>query len=262
MRSHFILPAMLAVLLAAPALANDASPWLDDTTLLHQTQSEVGSQGLGAVAPHAAALEKALTGAPHSIALARAAGFVLTDGPADTLVSLMAASKDHKNVSALPDPYPLIGLYLGSYYDEIGRREDGLRALDAGLAISTLSSVRPALLIERGAALNGLHRSAEALADFEGGLKIPNVDVHLRAAMMRGRGFALTELNRLDEAEAAYQDSLKVEPGNPRAENELRYIAKLRAGGSRVEGTYSTMNAKVDSSGKVEGTPTEAPKNP
>lgn len=262
MRSYLIPLAALAMgVCAAPAFADDATPWLDDTALLRQTQSDVAAGGLKAIETHADALEKALAGAPHSIELARAAGFVLTDGSADTLLALMTAatSKDRKSVQAIANPYPLIGLYLGSYYDEIGRKEDGLRVLDADLAISKLSSTRPMLIIERGAALNGLHRSTDALADYEDGLKIPGVDNHFRAAMMRGRGFALTELNRLDDAEAAYQDSLKAEPGNASAENELRYIAKLRGGGARVEGTYKTMNAKVNASGQVQGTPVESP---
>jgi len=263
MRS-FLIPfaALAAGICVAPAFADDAMPWLEDTALLRQTQSDVTAEGLKSVEAHAGALEKALAGAPHSIELARAAGFVLTDGSADTLLALMTAatSKAHNgSVQAIADPYPLIGLYLGSYYDEIGRKEDGLRALDAGLAISALSSTRPMLIIERGAALNGLHRSADALADYEDGLKISGVDNQFRAAMMRGRGFALTEMNRLDEAEAAYRDSLKADPGNASAENELRYIAKLRGGGARVEGTYKTMKAKVDASGQVQGTPVETP---
>jgi tetratricopeptide (TPR) repeat protein len=247
-----------------PARADNTAPWLEDTALLKQVQNDLASQGIKGVATYAEAMDKALAQAPQSTALAHDAGFVLTDGPADTLLGLMTAAtaKDKKSVAAVANPYPHIGLYLGSYYDEIGRKDDALRVLDEGLAISQTSSTRPFLLIERGAALNGLHRPTDALADFEDALKIPDIDVHIRAAMMRGRGFALTELNRLDEAEAAYQDSLKAEPGNPRAENELRYIAKLRAGGAHVEGSYTAMGAKVDASGKVQGTPDPEPPKP
>ncbi len=265
MKSRLFLTTLLAVCIqTASAFADKDTPWLDDTTLLKQVQNDLAGQGIKGVAAHAEAMDKALTDAPQSIALAREAGYVLTDGPADTLLSLMTAAtaKDKKSVSAIANPYPQIGLYLGSYYDEIGRKDDALRVLDAGLAISKVSSTRPFLLIERGAALNGLHRSADALADFDDALKIPDVDIHMRAAMMRGRGFALTELNRLDEAEVAYQDYLKAEPGNSRAENEIRYIAKLRAGGTHVEGTYTTMDAKVDASGKVQDTPKAEPSNP
>jgi hypothetical protein len=65
-------------------------------------------------------------------------------------------------------------------------------------------------------------------------LKIDDLDDAMRAHVLRGRGYALTELNRLDEAEQAYNDSLKYEPGNTRAQSELRYIAGLRAGAPPV----------------------------
>jgi len=44
--------------------------------------------------------------------------------------------------------------------------------------------------------------------------------------------FVLVELGRLDEAEAALGDSLVAQPNNSLAQNELRYIARLRASGA------------------------------
>jgi tetratricopeptide (TPR) repeat protein len=92
----------------------------------------------------------------------------------------------------------------------------------------------PALLGERDAALAALHRPADALADSDEGLRLPQLTDSHRARFLRGRGFALTELNRLDEAEAAYNDSLKIDPNNPIALRELQYIAGLRAGRPRT----------------------------
>lgn len=64
--------------------------------------------------------------------------------------------------------------------------------------------------------------------------------------MLRGRGYILVELKRLDEAEASFNDSLKVEPKNPIAVNELRYIAELRRGRPAVNGQMTMPSLPAD----------------
>lgn len=49
-----------------------------------------------------------------------------------------------------------------------------------------------------------------------------------KARALRGMGFALIELGKWDEAEALFNESLVLEPDNPNALNELRYIAQQR----------------------------------
>lgn len=228
----------------ASSSATTATPWVDDLALINQTKADVQAQGVMAVEKYRQRLEDALAGAKHSIELAQSGmdtRYALTDGTTDTLMQMALAAVDKtskaKQVVAVQNPYPEISLYLGSYYDEIGNPEQALRVLDAGLA--TLGSMelfvggsdhRPVLIVERGAALNSLHRSADALANFDQGLKLDGVSDFMRATMYRGRGFALTELGKLDEAEASYSESLKLAPGNVHAEQELRYIAGLRSG--------------------------------
>ncbi len=102
----------------------------------------------------------------------------------------------------------------------------------------------PFLFSEKGAALSALKRFDEALATFDTGLQIANLSDADRARFFRGRGYALTELRRLDDAQKAYEDSLKLDPGNALAQNELQYIARLRAGGLAEPGTLSVPDAK------------------
>ncbi len=240
-----------ALTLVPAAWADDGArqPWVRDKVLADATVADVEKEGILSVERHRADLEAALGGARQSIALAEKGdgetSYVLTDGPADTLLGLAEATtsgRETGRVVALPNPYPEIGFYLGSYYNEIGKPQDGLRVLDLALDAEPASGARhPLLVIERGASLNSLHRTQEALANFDEGLKAPDVEPALRASMLRGRGYSLTELGRLDEAQAAYGESLKLQPGNERALHELQYIEGLKAGGRPTQGYLATV---------------------
>jgi len=222
------------------ARATDAHPWTRAQALLRTIEADARTRGIRAVEPHVSEMEEALADAPHAFGAPPGpdgTAYVLTDGMAEALVA-MAASRESgaRNVVAIPNPYPLISLYLGSYYDEIEKYEDALRVLDAGLKLTAAAEFRlgettPLLISERGAALNGLKRWDDSLANYDDGLKIAAMKDEDRARLFRGRGYALTELRRLDDAEEAYKNSLKLEPGNKTALNELNYIARLRAGG-------------------------------
>jgi len=144
-----------------------------------------------------------------------------------------------RDVVAIVNPYPAISYYLGYYYNEIGRFDDALRVLDAGLALPTekylvVGEHTPLLIGERGAALEGLKRWPEALENFKKGAGISGLENDQLALMLRGQGLALTELRRLDEAEKMYRESLVRAPNNPNALRELAYIARLRSGGAPV----------------------------
>ncbi len=229
-----------------PSGSPAAAPWVDDLALINQTKAEVRTAGILAIEKHREQLEKALSGAKHSMELAAAArptSFVLTDGPADTLaaLTLAATSKSSGVVStaAVQNPYPSISFYLGSYYDELEKPQDALRVLDAGLTLSTLPDLdsgetRAVILLERGSALLALRRWQDAMQNEDRGLKMSDLDNRIKAHFYRGRGYALTELNQLDDAEDAYKESLNLEPGNKGAENELKYIAGLKLGAPRA----------------------------
>jgi tetratricopeptide (TPR) repeat protein len=224
------LAAVALCLCAAPVFADSATPWSDDETLIKQVMQDVQTNGVMAIDRRRSDMEQALAGAKHSTELAAAAGYVLTDGLGDTLTALAAASKAGKTATAVANPYPMIALALGSYYNETVRTDDALRVLEIGIALDPLAETTQALYIERGNALVVVKRFDAALANGDEALKLTSLDPRVKAHVQRERGYALTELGRLDEAVAAYNDSLKDDPGNATAQRELAYIAQLKTG--------------------------------
>jgi tetratricopeptide (TPR) repeat protein len=232
-----------------PAAQQDTAnthPWTKAETVLRATAADVQSGGILGVESHVSDLEQALTDGKAAFAPPAptdTAVYVLTDGASNTLLALLTATsavrKDGttRYTVAVHNPYPQISLYLGSYYNEVGKHDDALRVLDEGIALRATPGTGdslPHLLSERGAALEALKRWDDALADFDQGLAIAQMPDDSRARLLRGRGYVLTELNRLDEAEEAYNSSLKLAPNNALALNELRYIARLKAGGEKA----------------------------
>lgn len=247
----------LFALIAVCGASAKEQPWAEDMSLLETAVARIPADGVVSLASYVDDLEKALARAKKSEALAAKNGIVLTDGTAHTLLALMASRSDaaHTSVMAVDDPYPLIGFYLGSYYNEIHEPDEALRVLDAGLALEDetlgMGETLPALISERGAALNELKRFADSLANFDKGLALAGLEDTDRARLYRGRGFALTELGRLDEAEEAYRKSLTCQPNHPGALNELQYIEGLRHGAKAKEPSISIPKAppKTESTG-------------
>jgi tetratricopeptide (TPR) repeat protein len=242
-----------AGILAAPSLACAADapnpppatqaaapgwPWENDNALLDATIKDVRKAGIAAVASHASDLEQALAGAVHSIELAAAGDgttvYALSDNPTASIHEIMttAADKTKKPVKAAFNPYPGISFFLGSYYDDAGKPQEALRALDAGLALPGIeeSAHRSDLLVERGAALSALKRWQDALATYDAALTIESDTPAIKAYIQRGRGMALAQLGRMDDAKAAYGESLKLVSDDPEARKQLDYIRKLREG--------------------------------
>lgn len=244
----FALPA-LAQLATPPKLPPPDLPWAKDLALFAGTQPELLTGGVMALTPHVAAYEAALANGrqffPDGATLDHRK-YVMADGPTENLLVVLSAAAKHDSapgavvaVTAVANPYPLIGLQLGSYYNEIGKPEDAIRVLDEALSLSpspdgAVGAHVGDLMSEKGAALDMLKRYSQALDIFDQALASHVLTAHDRARLDRGRGFALTELNRLDDAEAAFRDSLQQEPGNQRAQAELGYIARLRKGGPKA----------------------------
>jgi tetratricopeptide (TPR) repeat protein len=235
---------------ALPARAADVAPWQAATALARATLADVQSGGVLGVRPHADDIEQALAGGRQAIDDAAAQGTMLTDGTAETVAAMAMASKSGKNAVSVPNPYPGLALYLGSYYNEVGRSEDALRVMTLGLTLFVtgerhLGDLWPALMYERGAALVVLKRYDEVLAAYDAIETLPNLDTAMQARIWRGRGYVLTEQGRLPDAEAAYRKSLEIEPDNDRALHELAYIEKLKAGGQRVPGGLTTIQPQT-----------------
>ena len=257
MRAMTIGWALAAALgLVSPALAqtDPARPWEAAGQLLKQGQVDIQAGGIQSVGRHLSEMEAALASARQAEAAGLSAPdkvYVLADGPAVALVVMAAARQaaPGREIVAVADPYPGIGFYLGSYYNEVGQGQTALRVLDAALAADSFAGLpgemAEFLIPERGAALGSLRRLQDALATYDQGLKLPNLSQKGRARMLRGKGFALTDLNRLDEAEAAYKESLTYDPGNDHALHELDYIRQVRAGAGRGEAVLALPGQKI-----------------
>ncbi len=153
-------------------------PWADAQRLQSQELAKVRTGGILAIAPDVSAIEGAVAAAPRTSSVESGGQVVvLVDGSAQSLAATNGPWAG-RPVSVVADPYPLLSLILGSYYNEVGRSADALRALDAGLALPSETApvpgqIKPNLTIERGAALVGLHDWPRALADYEAGLALP-----------------------------------------------------------------------------------------
>ncbi|MDR3513143.1 MAG: tetratricopeptide repeat protein [Caulobacteraceae bacterium] len=200
----------------------------EDAVLAAMADARAG--GVLAIREHEAALRGVLANMPRPFTRVRVVNDV-TEYHADSMEDCLAFAngdgKAHPRFVCKGNPYAAAGFYLGSYLNEIGQAEKALAVLDAGRLAAPDA---PALISERGAALIVLRRWDEVLANADRGLAVENLAAVDRARLYRSRGYALTELHRLDEAERAYRDSLTLDPDNPRANNELAYIAGLRAG--------------------------------
>src|ERR1700761_8586475 len=159
-----------AVLSLGAAAAGDTPPWVADGALDRATMADVGARGILAVKDHRADLEAALArgqGAIDAAAANPTMRFVLVDGLAQTVAGMALAAHDKVNGTAVANPYPRIGLMLGSYYDEIGDFEDAVRVLDLAIKYDVVAGLAgqamPVLKGERANALLTLKRSGEAL---------------------------------------------------------------------------------------------------
>lgn len=243
-RKFAVAAALWAAIALSPGLAAAQAvphPWEGAQALIRIIEADIKTGGIKSVAGHAAEIQAALGAAqalPPGGVMDGDTRYVLVDGPAQVIAASLGPGVAKPGelivLKSVATPYPRMGYYLGSYYNEVGRFDDALKALDTGLALDGVDppgQFRPVLVGERGAALAGLKRWSDILTNNEEGLKLPDLPDRYKARLQRGRAFALVELNRLDEGQAAYEESLKVEPGNAIATQELQYIARLKAGG-------------------------------
>ncbi|MGH6986438.1 MAG: tetratricopeptide repeat protein [Caulobacteraceae bacterium] len=124
------------------------------------------------------------------------------------------------------EPWTEAAMMAASLDDQRGRYAQAIALLDEGLAAAPND---PDLSSEKGFALEGLHRPAEALKVYRQALAAAPPAADDRARLMRGEAYALTGLGRLDEALETYRQSLKLEPGDAVAQDEIAYIEGLKA---------------------------------
>jgi tetratricopeptide (TPR) repeat protein len=205
---------------------------------------DIGANGLMAASHHLAQLRQVMADMPEPFEAASERGdqeIVRTASLEDCAAFATAylGAGGAKRVACQGNPYPTAGFYLGSYFNEIGQPDQALAALDQALAAAPNV---PLVLAERNAALIALQRWDDVLAGADRGLAQRQLSARDHALMLRNRGYALTELKRLDEAQQAYEQSLTFEPGNTLAQNELTYIAGLKAGAAPEQGAIFLPN--------------------
>jgi tetratricopeptide (TPR) repeat protein len=187
-------------------------------------------------------------GAPERIYCAR--------GNADTLYYLMKHASDHLPGKAIVVHNWCEALLIKGYaLGELKRYAQARVALEAAVEMSPaneqyLSELGSVFLREKDwpKALE-IYTRAEEVA----GVTEPQSRDRATARALRGQGFALIELNRLDEAQAKYQRSLELERGNTLAQNQLRYIEKLRLTGANVPVAPATSAASSTASASAAG---------
>ena len=241
----------LAVTTCPPQADADAARSAEEghVRLLDQTYAALDARGFAGLAENADKLRRALAAAPACFPRIEQQGDRLivraNDQPEYEKVSRALVAR---GVTAPSDgklnTYPTIAFLLGSHLVEEQRYGEALVALDRGLAMQPRNEL---VMLEKVAALQGLQRFAEAQAILETALGdadlAPTLD---RARFLRLSGVTLIDLNRLDDAEAVLKESLRLEPNNAATQNELDYIAELRAGAARraLEITASGVTKK------------------
>jgi len=216
----------------------DAAREAADQRIVDETIRASNSGGYAALATHLDALRDVLAHAPSCYPEVERRGddvIVRSDADSSAILALtVVAAGQHRNTRVVrgPNPYGNASLLLGAYSNEMRNFEDAIAWLDRGLALQPREQH---LVLEKATALGQLRRFDEQVALLQAELNDPWASLSLDTArFQRNLGIALIDLNRLDEAEAALREAIRLQPDNPRAENELRYLAQLRAGGQRT----------------------------
>jgi tetratricopeptide (TPR) repeat protein len=151
--------------------------------------------------------------------------------PEQTLAYMLIAAADR--VSAT-DIGPLLGeanFWKGFALTDLGRASEALSFYERAVA---LAPSNPQFICEL-ARLHATRKETDiALKLFDRclaeNMMAPEMArPHVKAVALRGRGYVLIDMDKLAEAERAYRDSLQIEPNNPVALGDLKYIAQMRA---------------------------------
>jgi tetratricopeptide (TPR) repeat protein len=149
------------------------------------------------------------------------------------VLSLLGPEAGKTGTSVLRNAWSYAWYRKGYALVELQRPAEARAALDQALALSPVNAL---ILIERAEASKLLrdwptamafYREAEAAAEFS-----PEGEASLeRSQAMRGQAFVYIEVGQLDDAEKVLRACLKLNARDARAQQELDYIAKLRAAG-------------------------------
>lgn len=233
-----------ALLYSPPALSAadtgtaTAAPWIAAAELLRDTESDIERHGVPGIGNHLQALENALDEGAKAFPLQPAADgtvTLLTDGAAETR-GARAAAAQKQSVVVVDNPYPRIGLYLATYYNNGGRPYDAMRVVGVAFKLTSgdrnLGAHLPNLYSEMGFSLEILKRWTEALQVCQAGLALSEMDKQDRARLYHCAGYSLSELGRFDEAATAYRAAIRLNPDDKTAPIDLEYALRKRDSGA------------------------------
>src|SRR5262249_46331158 len=137
---------LITLLLATPAAAQPGADVCHSTTgLQKQISDNLSKGGLRALSPLVPDMEQALSAARACFPSTRNADgslIILADGGPETMMAAVSMAAKSAKGSVQYNPFQQIALILGSYYNEVGKPEDALRTLDAGLLLSPFPEER------------------------------------------------------------------------------------------------------------------------
>jgi tetratricopeptide (TPR) repeat protein len=147
------------------------------------------------------------------------------------VLSLLGPEPGKTGASVLRNDWSYAWYRKGYALMELQRPTEARAALDQALALSPANAL---VLIERAeastverdwSAAMSFFREAEAASEFS-----PEEHARAeRAQALRGQAFVFIEVGRLDEARKVLEACLELDRNDKRAQEELAYIAKLRA---------------------------------
>lgn len=225
----------LALLLAADAPASDS---VDATVRAAIEQVRAGQNAVAL-----AALDPLADEINQKVAHSDTRYFCAYDTTA-MLIGLALGAKDKVTTVALRSTDCDVLFLRGYVLENLNRLPEALAQLRVLL---TLAPDNPHFQVEYAAAQRQSGDLSGALASYRHAIELAARDKRHafdQAAALRGVGYILTEDNDLDGAEEAYRQSLALAPGHPVALNELNYIARLRAKGTKTKG--QTLESNVD----------------
>ncbi|MGH6992281.1 MAG: tetratricopeptide repeat protein [Caulobacteraceae bacterium] len=234
----FVTPASPPPMERAPVLAVETGTPARDAAVAEAARRAYERGGFAALAAWQGALERVAREAPGPagrLEIGEGETIYWASNRSDCLrglrearAAMAKAGKKQKAICRL-EPWTEAAMMAASLDDQRGRYAQAISLLDEGLAVAPNS---PDLSSEKGFALEGLHRPAEALKVYRQALAAAPPAADDQARLMRGEAYALTGLGRLGEALETYRQSLKLEPGDAVALDEIAYVEGLMAKGN------------------------------
>jgi tetratricopeptide (TPR) repeat protein len=205
-------------------------PWIAAAQLAGDVEKDLEKSSVPDIRAHRQALEDALAEGAKIFPpppAANGAVILLTDGAAETRAALAGAPA---RAVAVDNPYPRIGYYLASYYNNTGQPLEAIRVVGVAFKLTSgtqnLGGTLPDLYNEAGFAMEILKRWTDGLQLCRSGLTLSQADRKDRARLYHCSAYCLAELGRYGEAEDAYRQAIRLDPTDTAAPIELEFVLR------------------------------------